>query len=45
MQVYIRTGQGRLSSDRIASVIDRMRPLLRSQQYGEAIKQVSTPFR
>ena len=43
MQVYIRTGQGRLSSDRIASVIDRMRPLLRSQQYGEAIKQVGSP--
>ena len=40
MQVYIRTGKGRLSQEAIDRVIERMRPLLRNQQYGQALREV-----
>ena len=42
-QVYIRSGTGRLSDSGAESVIERMRPLLREQRFGQALKQVTPP--
>ena len=41
VQVYIRSGYGRLSETRARHVIEGMRPLLREQRYAEALRRVS----
>ena len=40
LQMYIRHSQGRLSDAQVDDVIQRMKPLLRQQRYGEALRRV-----